>query len=154
MTGHDVTMEWRFSAPRETVFNAWMAADAVADWFAAPPFVVTGTDWVPVEGRNWRINFRAPDGRSYHETGSFLTVRRPDRLVFTLEQVGLPYPGSQTTVEVTFGAAGPMLTVMSFRQTGFARPELRDGNAEGWQSCFEQLAVLLRQTQSAASRKT
>lgn len=139
MARDDIRIEWRFPASRETVFHAWMNADEIAAWFAAPPFVVTQAVWAPREGTAWQVDFRSPDGWTYREAGSFLEVRPPEKLVFSLTQIGLPHPGPETVVSVTFKAAGEAETVMHFHQTGFTSATLRDGNEEGWRECFTTL---------------
>jgi uncharacterized protein YndB with AHSA1/START domain len=144
MASNEIRIEWRFPAARETVFGAWMDAEEIAEWFAAPPFVVTDTVWAPREGEAWQVHFRSPDGWTYREAGSFLEVRPPERLVFSLTQIGLPDPGPETIVSVIFEAVSAAETVMHFRQTGFTSAALRDGNEGGWRECFTSLESHLR----------
>lgn len=139
MASDEIRIEWRFHASREKLFRAWMSADEIAAWFAAPPFVVTDAAWAPREGADWQVDFRSPDGWTYREAGSFLEIRPPEKLVFSLTQIGLPDPGPETIVSVIFEAVSEAETLMRFRQTGFTSIALRDGNEEGWRGCFSAL---------------
>jgi uncharacterized protein YndB with AHSA1/START domain len=138
-SNYEVLIERRFSASRETVFDSWANASEIAGWFAVPPFVVTAVDWMPSDGSPWRVDFGSPSGSTYWEEGFFLEVRPPEKLVFSLTQVGLPERRPETLVTVTFKVEGETETLMNFRQTGFGSVENRDGNTEGWESCFDAL---------------
>jgi uncharacterized protein YndB with AHSA1/START domain len=150
--GEEILIERRFAAAREAVFAAWTDASEIATWFAAAPFVVTSVDWTPCEGSPWRVDFRSPDGSAYREEGVFLEVRAPERLVFSLTQIGLPSPGPETIVTVTFKAEADVETLMVFRQIGFVSAEVRRGNELGWGSCFDALSMHLGVRRAAAVR--
>lgn len=139
-TGLEIRIERLFSASREMVFESWANAAEIATWFAAAPFVVTAVDWTPRHGSRWRVDFRSPGGSAYWEEGLFLEVRPPEKLVFSLVQMGFSEPPPETVVTVTFKAESETETRMIFRQTGFGSAEIRDGNTEGWKGCFDALA--------------
>jgi uncharacterized protein YndB with AHSA1/START domain len=138
-SNYELRIERRFSASREAVFDSWTNASEIAIWFAAAPFVVTAVDWTPSEGSPWRVDFGSPSGSTYWEEGFFLEVRSPEKLVFSLIQVGLPERRPETVVTVIFEAESGTETLMTFRQTGFVSAELRDENQEGWEICFNAL---------------
>lgn len=139
----EIRIERCFPVSRERVFAAWTNAAEIATWFAAAPFVVVSATWAPGEGAPWRVDFEAPDGSRYWEEGRFLEVASPERLVFSLRQMGLAERGPATVVTVTFEAASAAETRMIFRQTGFGSARSRDDNEEGWEGCLDALLLHL-----------
>jgi uncharacterized protein YndB with AHSA1/START domain len=141
MVQPDIRIEAWFDCTREIVFNAWTSPEVIATWFAAPPWTVADLRMTAREGETWWVEFLHPDGRRYREEGRFEAVSVPDRLVFSLQQVGLQDASPVTSIAVTFHEAEGG-TRVQFVQSGFQEIEHRHGNAAGWEGCFR----LLRET--------
>jgi uncharacterized protein YndB with AHSA1/START domain len=131
-----------FDAPRDLVFQSWIDADGLKEWFATNEFVVTSCAIDARAGGKWRIEFRSSRGRTYSEYGEYLEISPPERLVFTLTQQEAGERRPETLVTVLL-AERDGKTEMTFRQTGFDSTSRRDGNLEGWAECFEKLTAYL-----------
>jgi uncharacterized protein YndB with AHSA1/START domain len=133
-----IELETWFNQPPEVVFEAWTDPRQLAAWFAAGAWEVTRVDFKATVGARWRIDFRHPSGDEYSEEGVLLKVVPGELLEFTLTQVGLRTETFETRVSVCFEAAHGG-TRVRFRQVGFPDDTTRDGNQEGWESCFAKL---------------
>ena len=86
------------------------------------------------------IAYRGQDGRVIEESGAFLTVQAPELLEMTLTQrFDDGSTGPDTRLRVDFIERGSRATRMVFRQTGFTSAAMRDGNENGWRTCFDKL---------------
>jgi uncharacterized protein YndB with AHSA1/START domain len=99
----------------ERTYSLFTAPEHVSDWFTT-----TARSDLRVGGR-----YSNTDG----DTGEFLAVEPPHRVVFTWENPG-HCPG--TRVAVTFEARGDAETLLVLEHSGFASPEDRDAMSEGW----------------------
>jgi ketosteroid isomerase-like protein/uncharacterized protein YndB with AHSA1/START domain len=123
-----------FRARPARVFRQWVQPDNLAAWFAPDGHTVQHVALELRAGGAWEVAYRSDAGVSYLESGVFVEVLEPERLVFTLSLNG----GPQTRVTVTFTAteAG---TEMIFRQTGLQDRLLREAQRLGWLTCFRKL---------------
>jgi uncharacterized protein YndB with AHSA1/START domain len=137
-TGGEIVIEREFTAPPAAVFEQWIRAEHVREWFAPDTYVTTTCELDFRRGGRYRLDYRSDGGHVYHEQGEFLEIDPPSRLVMTLTQVEQGRASPETVVTVTF-AERDGRTLMSFRQTGFESRERRDGNADGWRGCFDKL---------------
>lgn len=138
----DVVIDRAFDAPARTVFDQWVTADGLRNWFAPDGFEVTLVEAVPVPGGRWQVEMRSNEGQVYLEYGDFREIRPGERLVMTLTQGLGAEIGPRTTVSVDFVASNGR-TEMHFMQEGLETVERRDSNIEGWQECFDKLAARL-----------
>ena len=135
-----LTMTRDFDAPRELVFRQWMRAEDLAAWFAPETFEVTACALDARPGGAWRVTYRGRDGRVIEESGAFLTVKAPELLEMTLTQrFDDGSTGPDTRLRVEFIERSSRATRMVFRQTGFTSAAMRDGNENGWHTCFDKL---------------
>lgn len=149
----DIVIVRRFAAPRELVFRCWTDPEQVQGWFAPFGYTVTRSELDARVGGRWKVEYRSDAGATYTEHGEFRRVSAPESLQFTLTQVDGKESGPQTTVTVTFTQLGEE-TQMTFHQTGFGNAKHRDGNAEGWTECFQQLhAIVGKQQDNRAERE-
>lgn len=137
----DLTITRIFDAPRALVFRQWCKPEHVKAWFAPQGFSVTRCEFEPKEGAPWRVDYHSGES-ACSESGRFLEVNEPHRLVFTLTQRESGTIGPETLVVVTFeeDRGG---TRMLFRQTGFDSGLRRDDHVEGWGECFDKLKAHL-----------
>jgi uncharacterized protein YndB with AHSA1/START domain len=143
-----------FDAPRDQVFRHWVEAEEVSTWFAPEGFTITTCQVDARPGGRWRVTFRSAAGEVHHEYGEFREVVAPEKLVFTLTQEdGSGHAGPETLVTVVLVEKGAQ-TEMIFNQTGLVSAAIRDGNAEGWQECFNKLVRRLAEAEyQSASRR-
>lgn len=78
-----ITVERRFAAPPETVFDAWLDAAGVGQWlFATPDGVMERVEIDPRVGGRFVVAERRGGVLAEH-FGQYLEIDRPRRLVFT-----------------------------------------------------------------------
>lgn len=132
-----------FDAPRDLVWRNWTDPEAVADWYAADTWRVTGTTLDVRVGGRWRVDYLSEtDGSTYFEHGTYTELTAPSLLGFTMIQT---FPGDETPemqVTVTLRDLGRR-TEVHFRQSGFDSPAHRDGMREGWGGVLDKLAARL-----------
>lgn len=143
-----ILIERIFAAPRALVFENWIDAHEVAEWFAPDGFNAVHSEMDATPGGQWRIDFQAPDGQLHTEYGVFLEIVPSERLVFTLTQKSGRQRGPETTVSVVFTDVDEG-TRMRFKQSGYTAIDVRDGNADGWRECFGKLERRLEATLSS-----
>ena len=143
----DITIVREFDAPRELVFDAWTEPRHFAVWFGG------ATADVPEEsvrmdarpGGTWSATMYA--GPERHEIawhGRYVEIDRPARLVLTLTDE--PEEGEPLTVGFEDLDGGR--TRMTFRQDGSRfDADQADATRAGWQSFFDVLDDLLRESQ-------
>jgi uncharacterized protein YndB with AHSA1/START domain/ketosteroid isomerase-like protein len=135
----EISIVRTFDAPRELVFRNLTRPAHVAAWFAPAGYTVTSCTFDARPGGRWRVQFQSPAGQVHVEHGEVLEVERPSHLVFTLVQEDdRGNVGERTTVSMALSESAAK-TTLTFRQTGFSAPKVRDGNAEGWEECFRKL---------------
>jgi uncharacterized protein YndB with AHSA1/START domain len=140
---HEIALTEYFEAPRPRVFANWTQSRLVRGWFAPDGFTVADCVFDARPGASWRVTFESATGERHTESGEFLEVRAPEKLVFTLtQQDGHGSQGPPTLVTVNFVEDGGR-TRMDFRQSGYRDASMRDANREGWGECFRKLASQL-----------
>ena len=133
-----------FNAPRELVFRAWTEPQLLAQWSCPRGFSVTEQSGELRVGGSFATTMRSREGTEHRLRGVYREIVPPERLVFThswVDERGSPGPETLVTVTLTEHHGG---TEMTFHQGMFASVGARDGHEQGWQSCFERLAELLR----------
>ena len=114
-----------FDAPRDQVFDAWVEKDLLEEWFAPDGCTLHIARLDVREGGGYHWCIRNPSFGDCWTVGSYLEVRRPERLVFTAtiaDAHGVPRtPESQghdaawpqdTTIRVTFTERAGRTVVM------------------------------------------
>lgn len=143
-TGHDLTIERVFAAPRELVFRMWSDGSHMRNWACPKGFTIPHSEGDVRPGGRYRTCMRAPDGEDHWLSGTYLEVRPFDRLSFTHGwQTKDGHPGPETTVTVEFEDAGAG-TRLVLHQAFFATADDRDGHAEGWNGSLDNLAEYLK----------
>jgi uncharacterized protein YndB with AHSA1/START domain len=134
-----LTLQRRFEASPERLFDAWTDPRVAAAWlFTTPASERHETNLDVQVGGAWEIVDRR-DGVDYRAIGEYLEVDRPRRLVFTF---GMPQfsPGfSKVTVEIAPDGHG---AVMTLTQEDLP-PEHIPATADGWRQMFDALAARL-----------
>ena len=141
-TPHDPTvlrLERTFSAPAQTVFDAWTSAEMLRRWWPAGP----SWDWdTPVADVDLRVGgavrlvMRSPDGVEFGGTGEYLEMDPPTRLVFSWTWDGRD--GTQL-VEVDFHENADGTTTVVLTNSGLIDEADQRSHYEGWQASFDNL---------------
>ena len=143
-----ITIVREFDAPAERVFDAWTTPRQFAVWFGAEDgeIPLDGVDLDARAGGIWKATmFAGPERREIHWIGEFIEVERPSKLVIAFTD-GSPRDGWGYLTVLLDDLAGR--TRMTMHQGGGALPphELEQARA-GWQSFFDVLDVLLRESE-------
>lgn len=133
-----------FRAPPALVFVAWTEAEHLAHWSGPQGFTTPHHEMDLRPGGRYRACLRSAEGVDHWVQGVYREVQPPARLVMTHAwENERGQPGPETLVTVTFAEAGPGLTRMHFRQSGFTSGDSRQGHQDGWSSSFDRLATYL-----------
>ena len=147
--GYEVTIERRFDAPRQLVFDCMTKAEHLARWWGPRMFDVPVCESDARVGGKLVIHMRGPDPYGTNPVeGEFLEVSPPDRLQFVLR--GFPgEDGSWGIEHVTTmdfeDAEGATLMRMTTRvlQVSDALLPALGGMREGWSQSLDKMAELL-----------
>jgi uncharacterized protein YndB with AHSA1/START domain len=108
----EIRVTQRFSAPAERVFNAWVDPAIAGKWLFA-------TAWRPMSSvaidarAGGSFRFEGPqDGEGAVQTGQYIEIVRPRRLVFTLSGEKRPRDMTRVSVEIVALDEGCELTVV------------------------------------------
>ena len=150
----ELTLEREFDAPRDLVFDSWVDPELLAQWSSPRDYSIPEASSDVRAGGKWRAVFRplSGGGRDLVVEGVYREVLPPERIVSThtwLDERGKP--GPETLMIVTLEDHGDR-TLMTFRQSGFATREDRDGHAAGWKECFDKLGELLAERVETSAR--
>lgn len=154
-TSRELTITRDFDAPREDVFNAWVEADRVKQWWGPNGFTtpVCQIDFRP--GGEFRYCMRSPEGRNYCGKGVYQEIIVSERIVVTdsfTDEQGTVVPASYYGMHADFPEE-MLMTITFIEQDGRTRVTLehvgipegadRDGAIEGWSQSFDRLAEYL-----------
>lgn len=129
------------SAPRERVFKLWTQPEHIERWFGGLETEVSSVEIDLRPGGAYAITVQAEEGPSVIR-GEFVTVKAPERLVYTWRLEGGPADPPETTVEVTFNELTGGTEVLLVH-AAFAEPKIREMHAVGWEACFVGLEQLI-----------
>ena len=139
----EFTIVRAFDAPREAVWRAWTEPEQLAQWFG-PRGISTPLDKIRMDlrpgGEASLVMVDDASGEEYPNTGTYLEVVPPERLVW--KDDGFPDGTGAGTVTVTLRDLGgktelTVHVVADFTETMRAQSEI------GWGSSFDKLADLL-----------
>jgi uncharacterized protein YndB with AHSA1/START domain len=141
----ELTIVRVFDAPREAVWRAWTEPEQLAQWFG-PRGISTPLDKIRMDlrpgGEASLVMVDDASGEEYPNTGTYLEVVPPERLVW--KDDGYPDGAGAGTVTVTLRDLGDkteltLRAVADFAETVRAQAEV------GWGTSFDKLAALLAQ---------
>lgn len=151
MKATEVNITRTFNAPRELVFDAWSTAQNLEKWYAPSGCSITVKTFDFAEGAAFHHCITIPNGKDCWCIGTFLTIDRPNRLVYTLinadengNEIESAVAGfehewpNKTTVTITFTADGDK-TIMHLHQTVNEELAKRTGAYPSWLSMFDNL---------------
>lgn len=120
----------------EELFDTWVDAESVREWMCPDPSVrITGLEWDPAEGATYRIEMDV-DGEAVSFRGRFMTVARPERLVFSWASVRTDERETMVSVTIRSVKGGAELHLVHE-----ALPTERSAadHRHGWENILERL---------------
>ena len=133
-------LERVIDAPIESVFRAWTMPEAIVGWYRDRPADVVRVLELDVRvGGRYRIEFGPPNQAPYVETGTYVEIDPPKRLVMT-ETLDAPdgTQWSDTTVTVALEAQNGK-THMTLTHQHFPTVARRDDAGGGWPRFLDRL---------------
>jgi uncharacterized protein YndB with AHSA1/START domain len=134
-----------FDAPRELVWELWSAPQHFKHWMGPRDHPVVYTEGEFRRGGKWRGCLQSiATGEELWQSGEYLEIKEPERLVFTFAWDRADGSRSPETEITVLFAEQQGKTVMTFCQAMFETEEARDGHNLGWNSTFDRLAEYLQ----------
>ena len=139
MTDLTVNLNKTINAPIEKVFDAWLDPEMLAQFILpAPGMSQPEVENDAREGGRFTIIMHVGDDKIPH-TGSYLTIDRPRRLVFSWES---PYSIDDSTVTLDFKAIDANTTNVELTHVKFLHEETRSDHEGGWGNILDKLHEL------------
>jgi uncharacterized protein YndB with AHSA1/START domain len=134
-----------FDAARELVWKLWSDPQHFQHWMGPRDHPVVYTEGEFRRGGKWRGCLRSiATGEELWQSGEYLEIKEPERLVFTFAWDRADGSRSPETEITVLFAEQQGKTVMTFCQAMFETEEARDGHSLGWNSTFDRLAEYLQ----------
>jgi uncharacterized protein YndB with AHSA1/START domain len=131
-----VEIQRTLSATMDEIFDAWTDPALMAQWLSPIGEAEAVVDLRP--GGAFRVVMRG-GGVEIEHSGEYLTVERPDRLVFTWRSKFTGGAPTRVTVELAPGESGTTLRLRHELLT----PDAVESHGGGWQLMLDRLAALL-----------
>lgn len=136
MTDLTLNISKTINSPVERVFDAWLDPALLTRFILPMP----GMPQPEVEndareGGRFSIIMQVGDERIAH-TGTYLTLRRPQRLVFSWES---PFSTDGSRVTLDFSAIDAASTRVELTHEKFLDEEARDNHEGGWGNILDML---------------
>jgi uncharacterized protein YndB with AHSA1/START domain len=131
-------LEKALIASPDRVFAAFMDSEELRRWWGPAGFTVTSLRFGPVEGAEYRIAMKPPDGDVFHLSGTFCKVEAPHRLAFTFAWEEPDPDDQETLVTLTFEPAGSG-TRLVLDQGPFKTAPRWELHRDGWTETLERL---------------
>ena len=136
MTDLIVNLSKTINAPIDRVFDAWLDPMLLAEFILPMPGMPQPeVENDPREGGRFTIIMHVGDDRIPH-SGSYLTLDRPNRLIFSWES---PYSADDSTVTLDFTAIDAGTTNVELTHVKFLSEEARSDHAGGWGNILDKL---------------
>ncbi|HUQ98392.1 MAG TPA: SRPBCC family protein [Gemmatimonadaceae bacterium] len=155
----EIIMTRVFNAPREMVFDAWTKPELVRRWLLGPDgwsMPVCEIDARP--GGRYRYVWKNDvNGSEMGMSGTYIEVKRPDRIVSTetFDEAWYPGEGRNTLVLVENNGETTMTATSRYESRAARDAVLRTGMESGVRASYDRLAAILESseiTTSGASR--
>ena len=150
--GKGVVVRRRLSASVERVFAAFADAALVARWLRpSPDVMLTVLEFDFRAGGAYRFAYDVPDGRRMIVGGTYRSIERPTRIVFSwLIEPPDEHAGIDSEVTVTLASSGSA-TELTIRHARFERADAEARHDEGWRGALELLDALLHGPEAAVN---
>ena len=126
-----------FDAPPERVFDAWMERKEWEAWIGPEGTSCQLPQMEPKVGGRYHLIMNLSDGQKINVIGTYKTIERPSKVVFTWGAQDTPE--KTTTVTLTFRDAANGRTELTLRHENLETAENRDAHGKGWNSALNKL---------------
>ncbi len=92
----EIVLAREFDAPQRLVFDAFTKPELLVRWYGADGWQLVVCEIDLRVGGTWRYVSEGPNGASMGQTGTYMEITRPDRLVVTELFDDQSYPGETT----------------------------------------------------------
>ena len=155
---HDIVMTRVFNAPRELVFDAWTKPELVKRWLLGPDgWSMPVCDIDARVGGGYRYLWKNDaDGSEMGMSGSFIEVKRPDRIVSTEKFDDPWYPGEarNTLVLVEKNGQTTMTTTTHYESREIRDQVLKSPMESGVRASYDRLEEVLASSAETAGAGT
>lgn len=140
---HTLEIRREFSAPIQTVFDAWTKTDVLAKWFGPQGFIVLDAQADLSVGGQYEISIQSPDNNIIKHYGEYVEIKVPNILIFTWILKDQTCTGSEgqhatTLVSLLFEETNKG-TLLSLTHEKLPDQAAYDGHQFGWQSSLDAL---------------
>ena len=136
------TVSRTVDASRDKVFDAWTKPEILKRWWGPPGFTAPSADIDLRPGGKYRIGMRGPEGDIFYLAGTFVEIKKPEKIVYTWAWEEESGPGHESLVTVEFHARGAKTEVVVTHER-LAGAESRDKHIHGWVGCLDKLVALV-----------
>jgi uncharacterized protein YndB with AHSA1/START domain len=148
--GYVLTLERRFAAPRELVFDCFTKAEHLQRWWGPRCFTSPECESDARPGGALKLDMHGPEPYGFNPVrGEFLEVERPDRLVFVLrafpgddDSWGVEHVTTLIFEETPDGNTLMHMTTRVLKVSDELLPSLA-GMRQGWSESLDKLEELL-----------
>ena len=154
----DLVMERIVDVPPDLVWLAWTSPEHLKQWFCPRPWTTPVCEIDLRPGGKFRTVMRGPEGQEHDNTGCYLEVVAPSRLVWT----GALEAGFRPASTPDTSGVGPFTAIITIEPRGTGtkytvtvmhkdlegcQAHGKMGFHEGWGAAFEQLVAMVRELQ-------
>ncbi len=132
-----------FSAPRESVFQAWTDPEILQRWWGPAGFTNTFQEFNPVPGGKWKFVMHGPEKGNYPNEVVFLQVEYPSLIAW--DRISQPHFRVVTTFEVVENNKTKLMFRMQFnskKECDKIRKFAVDKNEENFDKLEKELIIL------------
>ena len=140
MTDLSVNLKKTIKAPIEIVFDAWLDPATLTRFILpGPGMPQPEVENDPREGGRFTIVMHVGEEKIPH-TGTYLTIDRPNKLVFSWES---PYSTDDSQVSLVFTPLDDNTTEIELTHLKFISEEARSDHEGGWGNILDRLAEIV-----------
>ena len=129
-------------APRERVYDAFVAAEALRTWKCPRGMHVAEIAVDHRVGGAWRMVMQSRDGSRFKVGGVYRELQPPQRIAYTWQWEEGAMAGVSTLIEVSL-AEQEGGTLLEMRHFGLPTEAARDGHSRGWNASLNKLVESL-----------
>jgi uncharacterized protein YndB with AHSA1/START domain len=137
-SGTGLHLEKALPVSPERVFDALVDPEQFRNWFGPAGFTVLGLQFDAVEGREYRLVMKPPEGDHFHIRGTFVAVEAPRRVAYTFVYEEPDPDDQETLVTLTLEPTDPG-TRLILDHGPFKTPPRWQLHRDGWTETLERL---------------
>jgi Uncharacterized conserved protein len=146
-------LERLIDAPPEVVFRLWSTREAMEVWYRdGDDFIARVTELDLRVGGSYRVEFGPAGQAPFVETGVYIEIDPPRRLVMTESLEGVDSPWANTKVTVEFEEHDGKTHLVLVHE-GFPSESVRDLAGGGWPGFLDRIERLVAARDGSAFPK-